>query len=158
MQTVDRAEHAVLDMPHVQLVTLFPKIMPADIVAPPRIPYVRRRRREIRQIPQRVPRDLRIPRKPERVSMRTHTRVSRQQERCGMPRRIIQIMIMIKRPKWIVIFLRAVLLRFLPRNIRLLPIDPPKIDAVFFVRTMQHRKIRVDKFCARKIKGNLLAV
>ena len=77
VQSVDRTEYTELNMTHEQLVILFSHHVSADIVAPPSIADIARRKREIRQISKRIPRDIGIARKAERIAVRTDSRITR---------------------------------------------------------------------------------
>ena len=99
MQSVYGAEHAELNVTNVHLSVSFAVHMPAYIVTPPGIPCVSRRRREIRQVRQRIVGNVRVARKTYGVSMGSYPRISRKYYRRIFRNRIVDIMIMVKRPQ-----------------------------------------------------------
>ena len=147
MQTVYGIKHAELQKAHVQFFVLRAVVVPADIVAPPRIADVACRRRKVRKIAKRFPSDRGIPRKTERIPMRARAAIAGKDQTDVMTCGVIQIVIMVEQPK------RVQPLQF--GRFPLLPIDPPKSDAVFFVRSMQNFEVVVDIVVRRKIEGDL---
>ena len=77
VQAVDRTEYPELNVTHKQFIALFSHHVSAYIVTPPSVSDIACRERKVRQIRKRIPRDICITRKAERVAVRTYPRIAR---------------------------------------------------------------------------------
>ena len=144
MQTVDGREHAELQPSDIELIVFIAEMMPAYIVAPPGIAHVRRRRRHIGLEFERAPGHEGVARKAHGIAMAPLFGIAGENERALALVFLIEEMIVVERPE-----------RIEPGNVAdlaLLPIYPPKIHAVFFVRAMNVVEIGFDVIlvCQRK--------
>ena len=127
--------------------------MSAYIVTPPIITYITctvgKFGLEIKAFPTYVI----VTAKTYRISMRTYSAVPRKHNTAFPIPTVIHIMIMVKRPQWVNVFKC--------RFFSLLPIYPPKINSVVFIRMMNNVKVVIykiiigDNFCRATILKNL---
>ena len=122
--------------------------MAADVVAPPSVADVGCCRREPRLHGKRLPCDDRIAREADRIAMAPGSRIPRERETALSATFTVLIMVVIEHPQ-----------RIKARHLRdtaLLPVKPPEIDAILFIRM-----INVSESCLyirriRDVEGNRL--
>ena len=137
MQAVDRAEHAELQPAQVQLLVTQAAMVAADVVAPPAVAHIGRRRGEIGHIVQKFPVHVRIAAEADRIAVRADTRIARQDQPISPALHAVKIVIVVQRPQGIQ-----------PRErggLALLPVDPPEIDPLVLQRMVQQLQICVHE-------------
>ena len=146
VHTVDWIEYAKLQKAQIKLVVLHAEMMTADIVAPPRVADITCRCGEVWHQAKCFPRDRGIPRKADGVAVRADPRVTGYDQRMCVILSVIKIVVVVECPEGV----QTVHCRFCA----LLPVDPPKINAVALIGVMKHTEIFRYEFFIRDIKFN----
>ena len=135
VQTVDRRKYAELQPADIKFVVLVAEMVSAYVVTPPRITDIGRRRGHIRLEFQARPRHGGIARKSHGIAVAALFCVARQYERALALVLLVQELVVVERPQ-----------RVKPGHVAplaLLPVYPPEVHALFFIRAQNIVKIRL---------------
>ena len=148
MKAHNRAEFAELYPADIKLIVPGAELMTADVMTPPCIADIGCVRGKIRLEIKTLPADYGIARKAERIAVRADLGKAGKNQRplvfCGKVKRVV----MVKSPKGIKTFNFGFPF--------LLPVYPPEVNAVFFIRLMQKAEIALNKLRVGDIKGDTL--
>ena len=148
MKAHNRAEFTELYPADIKLIVPGAELMTADVMTPPCIADIGCVCGEIRLEIKALPADYCIARKAERIAVRADLGKAGKYERplvfCGKVKRVV----MVKSPKGIKTFNFGFPF--------LLPVYPPEVNAVIFIRLMQKAEIALNEFRVGDIKRNTL--
>ena len=148
MKAHNRAEFAELYPADIKLIVPGAELMTADVMTPPCIADIGCVCGKIRLEIKTLPADYGIARKAERIAVRADLGKAGKNQRplvfCGKVKRVV----MVKSPKGIKTFNFGFPF--------LLPVYPPEVNAVFFIRLMQKAEIALNKLRVGDIKGDTL--
>ena len=150
VQPEDRAENAVLHPARVELRLLDAAGMPADVVAPPAVTDVGRRRGEIGLEPEAAPGHPRVAREADRVAVIAQPAPARKDEGAFAPVAAQVQKVQVIQPPQRVEPVQACF-------VALLPVQPPEVDAARFLRVVEHLEVRRREGRVGQIVGHRLA-